>query len=45
MQEKMMIRIWTAQRSTQTRPWFHGSVPSEDNDQEDYLRGDDEKDD
>jgi hypothetical protein len=39
--KKMMIGIWIAWRSPRTRPWFRGSVPSEDNDQEDYLHDDD----
>jgi hypothetical protein len=39
--KKMMIRIWTAQRSPRIRPWFRGFAPSEDTDQEDYLHDDD----
>jgi hypothetical protein len=39
--KKMMIRIWTAQRSPRTHPWFRGFASSEDTDQEDYLHDDD----
>jgi hypothetical protein len=41
MQEKMIIGIGIAQRSSQTHPWFHGFAPYEDTDQEDYLHDDD----
>jgi hypothetical protein len=39
--KKMMIRIWTTQRSPQTRPWFRGFAQSKNTDQEDYLHEDD----
>jgi hypothetical protein len=39
--KKMIIKIWTAQRSPQTCPWFYGLAPSEDTDQEDHLHDDD----
>jgi hypothetical protein len=41
MQEKMMIGIWRAQRSSRTRPWFCRIALAEDKDQEDYLHDND----
>jgi hypothetical protein len=45
MQKKMMIKIWTAQRSPRARPWFHEFAPYEVTDQEDHLHDDDYNDD
>jgi hypothetical protein len=35
--KKMKVRIWTAHRSPQTRPWFRRFAQSEDTYQEDHF--------